>query len=550
MSDGYIDLTPIIRAINNLGSSINHVSGQVEAVGQYVGQVDGRVSQLKKDFVKFADEQRKAAAFQRAITEVIRVRQELEQKFGNHKQVRDNLIGILEAHDLALVKEATISKCSEELMLNTPKYWLSPCLIALAGWLGNDEALAKRAVEEAVKRDREKTCLLFALICRRNGRTDTCFEWLREYFKLQNPKKMKSSIVAFIGAYYNGIFGDDKDNVCLDQITAWMEQLKQMNPKFDEEQKAYWKEFFNVKCGSSAQRIVGNNEGYRVLAEMSPEFKNMDNFIYRIEAIEGQNGAKDKFRNIVKAPIDAEELIKQIDDRLKALVTEFENDESGLREEEQYLELVKKYRGDEILAKREQALLKARFRDDPMDLAARLSASAASEGVPASERKASLMLLREYIVSAYAEYITENKDGYPAEIHLKHSDSVNSEFANTLVYKNADSRISWTGATENAENREDLKKSISKAYDAKRDEEISKVKVPVWTWILFVIPGILASGKAKKAKADIEAKYASRKAAAITKLNKALDGRETANQLVADFCGKDGWDKIEIKENM
>ncbi len=548
MSDGYIDLSPIIRAVNAVQASVSHVSGQVAAVGEYVGQIDQRVVQLEKDFKQMMKEQRMNAAFQRAITEIIRVRQELEQKFGNHKQVRDNLIGILEAHDLALVKEATISRCSEELMLNTPKYWLSPCLIALAGWLGNDEALAKRAIAEAVKRDREKTCLLFALICRRNGRTDTCFEWLREYFKLQNPKRMKGSIVAFIGAYYNGIFGEDKDNVCLDQITAWMDQLKALNPQFDEQQKAYWKEFFNVKC-NDAERIIGNNEDYQALKSMSPDgHDKMENFIRRIEVVNGAHGARDKFKDIVTAPIDPELLIKQIDDRLKALVTEFEADEFSLREEEQFLELVKKYKGDERRAAAEQQFIKARFRDDPLDLAARLSAAAADERYPAAERKASLMLLRQYIVDAYAEYITENKDAYPETINLAHQEKFVVEGQNTWVYKNADNSIRWTGETANAENRKELEDSISKVYDAKKEAELAKIKVPVWSWVMFVIPGLIASSKVKKAKADIEIKYNNQKKNAINKLNKALNGREIANGFVADFCGKEGWDKIEIKE--
>jgi len=548
MSDGYIDLSPILRAVNAVSASVAHVSGQVEAVGNYVAQIDQRVVKLEQDFKQMMKEQRMNAAFQRAITEIIRVRQELEQKFGNHKQVRDNLIGILEAHDLALVKEATISRCSEELMLNTPKYWLSPCLIALAGWLGNDEALAKRAIAEAVKRDREKTCLLFALICRRNGRTDTCFEWLREYFKLQNPKRMKSSIVAFIGAYYNGIFGEDKDNVCLDQITAWMDQLKEANPEFDEQQKAYWKNFFNFKC-EEAKRRIGKNENYLLLEKFSKDgHDKMENFIKRIELVNGEGGAKDKFKQIVTAPIDHELLIKQIDDRLKALVTEFEADEFSLREEELFLEFVKEYKGDEIRAAAKLQIYKAKFRDDPLDLAERLSVAAADENKPAAERKASLMLLRQYIVDAYAEYITENKDAYPETINLTNVDKINIEGEDTWVYKNADNNIRWVGETANAENRKELEESVAKVYNAKKEAELAKVKVPVWSWIMLVIPGLIASSKAKKIKASIEQKYEEQKKYTISMLDKALDGRVMANKFVADFCGQDGWDKIEIKE--
>lgn len=554
------------RSLDYLENAIRTVSGQVSAVGNYVAQVDERVSQLRKDFERMMEEQRKQAAFQRAITEVIGVRQELEQRFGNHKLVRDYLLGILQANDLDLVKENTISRCSEELMLSTPQYWLSPCLIALAGWIGNDKKLAERAIIEAVGRNRAKTCLLFALICRRANKNDACFAWLQQYFEEQHPARMKSSIITFIGCYFGGVFGEDKDNICGDTITRWMTELGAGNTEFDNAQKAHWKKFFN---DLSPVRTVGNSAEYKTLAEMSPEFSSMEKFIARIEAIEGQGGAKDNFRQILSAPIDRQALVAKIDRTLENLVTEYEEkdghaksvnqfegddnsrkSEAQLRKEEQYFELVKKYKGDEVAAAKYQKYIMARYVDEPLDLATRLSAAAVDPSVDSSERKAAINLLRGYIVGAYAEYITENKEGYPEQISLKHSDRVAVANAGSLVYKNANNTINWTDTTENAENREELKKSIAKAYDDQKNAELAKVKVPVWTWILLVIPGLLASSKAKKTKADIEAKYDARKAAAVARLDKALTGREQANQYVSEFIGRDNWQTIEIKEGM
>ena len=95
------------------------------------------INYLKAQFVEMQRQQKLQAALQRAITEVIRVRQELEQRFGTHKLVRDNMLGILQATDLGLITKTTISKCTEELMISAPKYWLAPALVALAAWISD-----------------------------------------------------------------------------------------------------------------------------------------------------------------------------------------------------------------------------------------------------------------------------------------------------------------------------------------------------------------------------------------------------------------------------
>ena len=550
-----IDLSPVLNAINRVQSNVAHVSGQVAAVGEYVGQVDQRLKQLEQDFVKMMEEQRKSAAFQRAITEIIRVRQELEQKYGNQKKVRDNLLGILTAHDLALVKGTTITQCTEELMLDTPNYWLSPCLIAIAAWLNNEQSLAERAITEALRRNKEKASLLFALVCSRSERTEKCFEWLQVYFSMLKANAMKSSIVTFLSAYYNGLFGEDKNKMCTEQIASWMKQLGADKDEFHARQKEYWKDFFNVQCGGKAQKIIRDSGDYQALASMSPDFQNMDNFIVRIEAVEGEGGAKTQLNQIATAPISRKQLQKKIDERLWALVNEYEEfkmtpdeqSEAELRVEERRYTLVKEAKGDEVWAENRLRKERNALRDEPIELDRRLSETLVSDAKDGAERKAALMLMRYYIEEAYAEYITENKDAYPQEINLKYRDDVQVLGANSWIYKNANNNINWSGVTENAENRDELKESVAKFYDNKKEEELAKVKVPGWSWALLVIPGLIASSKAKKAKADMEDKYAARKAAALSQLDKALAGREAANQLVADFCGKENWDQIDIK---
>ena len=121
MSEGTvsIDYGYIRSIVQNAVSPIDH---NVRVVSNQVQQAQDDIIRLQRELADFRKQQEFAAALQRAITEIIRVRQELEEKFGTHKKVRDNMLGILQANDLALVGQDAIKNCSEELMLSAPNY--------------------------------------------------------------------------------------------------------------------------------------------------------------------------------------------------------------------------------------------------------------------------------------------------------------------------------------------------------------------------------------------------------------------------------------------
>ena len=547
-----------ITSLNSVINQVNHISSQVEAVGQCVlavnervNYVDAKVQQLQQQFLKMMIEQRNAAALQRAITELIRVRQELESRFGVHKEVREHILGILQATDLALVKQNTVARVSEELMLKAPQYWLAPCLVALSGWICNDEALAKRAIKEAVRRDKEKTCMLFALICQRAGRTATSFEWLREYFGMQNPERMRSSVVAFIDCYENGIFGDDKDNVCVDNINHWVKTLKEKHPDFDEEQKAYWKSFYE-KFGSAVKGESGYVSTYSDLKAFCPEFNLIEGFVSRIEGTEHANVELGKMAH---AEIDPEIEKQRIDVELRKLITDFEDvrtdkdmqTEEELRYDEVLFNKVKEYKGDEKKANAYLSFVKQQKFDAPVDFVSRLRTSIIDPSARSSAKKTAIKLLKDYIVDSYKEYITENKDAYPEKINLKVETTISGNDVGGVGKANYSERISWAGVTEDGENRDQLKKALAAKYDAAKEEATSKIKTPGYYWIL-VIPALVANSRNKKRRAAIEAKIDAEKNAKLNALDNALNGRIEANKVVNDFIGKDGWDTVNFDE--
>ncbi len=550
MSDSvYVDLSPVIRAVNALDGKIVHVSGQVAQVYGRIDNVEAGLRELKRDFLQMMKEQRQQAALQRAITEVIRVRQELEQKYGNYKLVRDNMLGILQAADLTLIRESTISNCTEELMISTPNYWLAPCLIALAGWISNNKSLATRAIEIACQRNAEKTSLIFALICRRNGRTDTCFEWLSKYFSYQKPTAMTTSIVAYLDAYSNGVFGVDKDNLCEDHINEWMRQLKQ-DPEFDNQQNTYWK---NIYRNVFLKEDAGPN--YVALKSTCLEFAQIDNYAKRIKAVASIKGY---FEKILRHEVNIGGLVNAIDNQLIALVSKYDDDEKPLRDEETLLQLIKKHNGDENKAKAELAWINMKNYDKPVNFAERLRTTIMETDpakVEPSARKTSVKLLSNYIEEAFTEFITENKDAYPTEVTLK---------MRLQGTKKGTKEFPWQGKVTDGSNADELKKSISALVNKEKQICLDNSLIPekkikntrligfVTCIILVGIYFIMKAGKMKKQneadKKEIESYYASLNKNAAALLDKSILGKQETDKLVRDFEAKEGFDRLNLKQ--
>lgn len=573
MAEGYIDLSGITGRIDRLSSNLNTINNNINSVSSQVQIVNNAIQSIrketlseinavKKQIVEMMRTQKFQSALQVALTEIIRVRQELEHKFGTQKLVRDSMLGILQAADLSLVTESTISKCTEELMISAPNYWLAPCLIALAAWISNNESLAKRAIDEACKRDMEKTCLLFALITRRvnagrmqanKSTSNVSFEWLGEYFKEQRPEKMSLSIIAYIDAYANGIFGEDKDNICQEHIDHWMEELKEKNPNFVAEQEKYWENIFESYCNDAKM-----NQYSELKQVCQPkQFQLIANYLVRIDASERSDGIKSYVDKIMKEPVDTEKLIKDIDDQLVRLVNQYEEDEVQLRNEEERLNLIKEFNGDEERADRliDAKRNKQRELDAPVDFAQRLSEAILDANASNSARKTAVKLLRPYISVAFNNFITANKETYPEEIQLQIKDEGKKLVSkiNGVGILAEKKEILWNGTTTNCSNREELIQSLQAEYEAVKKDRISKILdeealkkkktgMILTCTILGALVGLPMMFKGKKmllenaqARLSIAKYYDDAAKDAVLLLNKALDQRVEINQVISTF---------------
>lgn len=410
MGTEVINLGGVERELARLGNKVDALGSHVSSVESQISEVRDDLAALRNAFLTMMEEQRRASALEQAATELVSVRQEMERKFGNYGVVRNTMVGILQATDAALVRKATISTVSEELMISTPDYWLAPVLVALAAWINNNRDLAERAIAEAVRRDNEHSSLAMALICRRNHRTGTCYEWLARCFSTQNAAKIDMDSMVYIDAYVNGIFGPDEKHLCDDYMTRWIGQIQSQTPQFEEKQSQSWAEYFRTYETDGGSK-------YPALKAVVKEFGYIDKYLGKINAIEKISTGFEGIRN---AEIDSRTLAEQVDSHLMELVNSDDPKERQLREEEEYLLAVKACEGDVTQARRMVNQRRQEKREQTVSIVEQMTRVARdkSRGVD-HHKKTALRFLGGYINDGFARYRDEETPDFPQEVTLE-----------------------------------------------------------------------------------------------------------------------------------
>lgn len=347
MADG-VNLAPIVRSIERMGGElareINSVSRQVDGVGVELGQVrndlrltSDELRELKAAFEAYVDEAARVAAVQRSETKVGNLRAELDRQYGHYSVVRRTSVGILQAFDVGTVSNDTVTSVSEELMLQTPRYWLAPALVAIAAWSRDDIELSEKAVREAFSRDRYKTSLFFTLVLRRQGRQESAVRWLRHYLSSLDPTALTREFAVVLEAASYQAFGGAGQQVMAEAMATWCRELRSRDD-IVEAQIMNWVGEIGV------QRLKVDASQYPTLSRISPEWPKLERQIERASATDQ---VRAKYEAVKGVDVQLPSLLEDaLDDLLDQLVTEYDEEELPLRREVVYHEAVIEESGD------------------------------------------------------------------------------------------------------------------------------------------------------------------------------------------------------------
>lgn len=484
----YIDLRPITdnqkKIVKNqkiIANSLDEAKKAIEQVSLKVGAVEGRVvtvddkvagvaselADLAREFNEFVGAQRRANRLGVAETRVVKIRQEIEKRFGHYDRVRRAVIGILQATDLGIIRENTMRTASENLMIETPGYWLAPALVALSAWICDERELADKALREAIDRDDEKTCMFFALVCRRADRKPSSVKWVRRYLDNQSANDMNAHAAVLIDAFSNGLFGPDVEHGVTECINGWIEELE-AQPGFTDHQRNQWRSAFMLKV-----EPVRDSE-YPTMAQASPTWPALKASLERAKLHREVFGYLD---GVFSKKTDPSALKTKMDDLLLDLSSRYDGEEADLRRKEQVENLVIKYEGDEGRAVAE-ADEEGKVFDERKDFSRVLvdmSMRPQVAGVSADAQKYAIALSHEWVEDAYLHMKAENDQQIPAQIDIEHD--------------------GWKGSTADGRNEAELVVSFSAYNGGKLQEALAAAQAPASTQVkLYAGIGVAVLG--------------------------------------------------------
>ena len=452
MSDKLIsraDLSLIERSLSNLAGSIDYVNNRVDQVDDNVKIVYNEVEKLANEFREYVEIQSLANRKAEAKMNLSAIRDKLKDNFGHYDVVRRTATGILQANDLAIVKSSMLSHVTEKQMIETPNYWLTPCLVALAAWINDDKALAERALAEGIRRNDEKTSLFFGLICRRIGRENSSLKWFARYLEAQDEEKLDRKAVIVLDAFASGLLGNDTENFVYQQIQEWMSNLE-AKPGFTERQLDNWKNDINSK------RVPLKSGLYPYLEKYSNTWGNLQDVL---EGANLNNDLYEYFKKVFEQKEETKKLKVELDKILDSLVTEFDEEELPLKREEQFEELVVRYNGSESKAHAQMALEKSVYDDyrDFMQLLTDASMNPEESKSSVATQKFATALSRNNIVTAFNDIVAQNRMNVPYDIEI-----------------NVDT---FNDKTQDGEDEEEVLNRFENLVEQEKQTDLSKLKL-------------------------------------------------------------------------
>ena len=453
MADEYkiswANLQFIEKSLSNLSSSIDYVDSRVNQVDNNVKIVYDKVEELANEFREYVEMQTLANRKAEAKLNLSSIRDKLKDKFGHYDVVRRTATGILQANDLAIVKSEMLSNITEKQMIETPDYWLTPCLVALAAWINDDKELAERALAEGIRRNDEKTSLFFGLICRRIGRENSSLKWFARYLEAQDEEKLDRKAVIVLDAFASGLLGNDTENFVYQQIQEWMSNLE-AKPGFTERQLDNWKNAINSK------RVPLKSGLYPYLEKYSNTWGNLQDVL---EGANLNNDLYEYFKKVFEQKEETKKLKVELDKILDSLVTEFDEEELPLKREEQFEELVVRYNGSESKAHAQMALEKSVYDDyrDFMQLLTDASMNPEESKSSVATQKFATALSRNNIVTAFNDIVAQNRMNVPYDIEI-----------------NVDT---FNDKTQDGEDEEEVLNRFENLVEQEKQTDLSKLKL-------------------------------------------------------------------------
>ena len=212
----------------NLGTVANELSGvihNVMDVNDQVNKVEEKVASLNDEIKGLVQEIRETTIITNARQNIMYNNELIERKYGYYDRVRRNVLSLLDSIKNSRIRKASLLNLREELLLNSPNYWLANALAALISWIMDDREGASLELNNALRKNDKKTSIFFALVYLELGRMNTAQHWLEKYLSNQNPMNIDKDFVTVLDLVTAGVFGMDTREMVMNKLDDWFKRL-------------------------------------------------------------------------------------------------------------------------------------------------------------------------------------------------------------------------------------------------------------------------------------------------------------------------------------
>lgn len=343
-------MSSVNSVINNLNNSVESFQSQVNVHVQNVDTSTRKVQDTAESVYKRVEQFRQDIMHgeekQIAHENIMRLDQVIKEQFGNYDAIRKTIIGVVRDFDINLVRNSTIEELSEELWITSSRYWLSYALLAVTAWVNNYPEVAKNALSESARKDEIKTSLFFCLLNLRFERIQTAREWFKVYCRTLNPVMLQQETAVMIQAFMGGVFGKDKqlEHEVAGIINEWIHIISEDAEICQGLVNSYEAYFENspvkVKCQYDMIKSFCANSD-----EIEKSFLDVSKYDGFIQLLDELN---------VEEKLQTDENYKsRVDAVLNSLITNYDEEERELKEEQQYYRLIIDNEGDKQKAEKQ-----------------------------------------------------------------------------------------------------------------------------------------------------------------------------------------------------
>lgn len=471
MSDQVIsraNLSYIENSLSTVNSNLAVINDNVRTIDGAVAELDSKhdalayeLSKLAKSFDTYVGEYRRKTELQLAETQIVKIRQELETKYGYYAEIRRMATGILQGVDNRLVSNDTLQYATEEVVIKAPGYWLAPTLLCVAAWLRDDRDTAERAVKESIRRDDYKTSLFFTLLTRRINRGDAVLKWVERYFRHQNPHDLDREFIIILESVSTGVFPPAAREIMVMHVKDWVEELSKTDD-FIDKQKDNWITFFKSK------RDTEDQKQYPILLRFATNWRDIE---ASLQFAKANKTIFSHFTKIISSGSNiSSSLIKQLDALLNALATNFDDEELPLRKQERQCELVIEKKGDLDAALAIMGTEEKIFSEkvDFLQMLTNAAFNPEKSGVSVATQALALSISQPWVLESYKTFIAEYRSNEPSSVEIDID--------------------GWVESTRDGSEEKDLLYKQNLYYEKMKDDLIANAAFPLNK---IVIPGIL-----------------------------------------------------------